>query len=84
MFLDQIDEAVHRFGFGNIEFDRLFANVKIDLAGRTADITEIRIRHFAGSIHDATHDRDLHAFQVRRARLDPRRHRLQIKQRPAT
>jgi len=36
------------------EFDRLFADVKIDLAGRAADIPEIGVGHFAGAVHDAT------------------------------
>src|SRR5687768_15467496 len=80
MLANQIDEPLYGFTFGNVEFDRRLSNVEVDLARRSSDVAEIRVRHFAGSIHDATHDGDLHPFEMFGARLDPRRDRLQVKQ----
>ena len=58
------------------------ADVKVDLARRAAHVAEIRVRHFAGAVHDAAHDGDLHALEMLRARLDARGDGLQIEQRP--
>jgi hypothetical protein len=80
VFLDEVNEPFHRLGFGNVELDRRLADVKINLVRRAAHIAEIRVRHFARPVHDATHDGDLHAFQMFRARFDARRDGLQIKQ----
>ena len=78
---NQILQSIHRFRFGNVEFNRGFADVEIHFAGRAADITKIGVGHFAWPIHDAAHDRDLHAFQVQRRRFDLGRGGLQVEQR---
>ena len=62
VFADQILQAIHRFGFGNIEFHGGLADVEIHLAGRAADVAEIGVGHFARAVHDASHDRNLHAL----------------------
>jgi len=77
---NEINETFDGFDFGDVELDRPFADIKIDLAGRAADIAEIGIGHFAGAVHDATHDRDLHAFQMGRAFFDPGGDGLEIEQ----
>ena len=56
VFLDEVNEAFHRFGFGDVKFDWRLADVEIDLVRRAAHVAEVRIRHFAGAIHDAAHD----------------------------
>src|SRR2546430_8796833 len=62
----------------DVELHRGLANVKIDLARRAADVAEIRIRHLAGTIHDAAHDRDLDAFEIEeRARSEEHTSQLQ-------
>src|SRR2546430_12480956 len=62
----------------DVELHRGLANVKIDLARRAADVAEIRIRHLAGTIHDAAHDRDLDAFEIEeRARSEEHTSELQ-------
>ena len=66
---DQILEAIDGFRFGNVEFHRGLADVEIHLAGRAADVAEIGVGHFAGAVHDAAHDGDLHALEMRRSRL---------------
>src|SRR5256884_1736862 len=81
MLADQIHEPVHGFGFGDVEFYRRLADVEIDLAGRAADVTEIRVGHFSGSIHNATHDGDLHALEMLRPFFDARGDGLEIEQR---
>ena len=83
MFLDEVHEAFHSFDFGDVEFDGRLANVEVDLAGRAAHVAEIRVRHFARAVHDAAHNGDLHALEMFRARLDARRHGLQVEQRPS-
>src|ERR1700704_890126 len=80
----QIYETFDRFGFRNVELNRLLTDVEIYFPGRAADIAEIRVRHFAGSIHNAAHDGDLYTFQVLSAIFDSRRHRLQIEKSAAT
>src|SRR5439155_15655433 len=52
----------------------------IDLAGRAADVAEIRVCHLAWTVHDAAHDRDLDAFEMLRAVFDARRDGLEIEQ----
>src|ERR1035438_4520921 len=46
VFLDKVHEAVHGLGFGDVELDGLLADVEVDLAGRTAHIAEVCVRHF--------------------------------------
>src|SRR5437660_125534 len=82
MFADQIDQAVDRFPFGNVELNGRLPNVKIDLPRRSAHIPEIGISHFARSIHDATHNRNLHTLEMLGSLFDPSCHRLQVEQRP--
>src|SRR5439155_15169123 len=78
MLPDEIFEAIDRFRFMNIEFYRRFSDIAIDLARRTANVTKIRVCHFAGAIHNTAHDRNLDAFQVRCRSFDFRRRGLQI------
>ena len=62
MLANQILQSVHCFGFGNIELNRSLSNIEVYLAGRATDVTKIGVRHFAGPVYDAAHDRDLYAF----------------------
>ena len=62
VFADKVDQTIDSFGLWDIEFHRLFADIKIHLPGGTSHIAEIGISHLAGSIHDATHDRDFYPF----------------------
>ena len=82
MFADQIFESIDRFGFGDVELHGRFAHIEIHFARRAADVTKIRVRHFARPVNDATHDRDLHPFEMRRRRFNFRGRRLQIEQGP--
>src|SRR5205823_5605599 len=84
MFADQIDQAVNRFRLRNVEFDRRLAHVKVDLPRRSTDIPEIGISHFARSIHDAAHDRNLHTLEMLRPRLDRCGYRLEVEKCPPT
>ena len=85
MFLDEVHEAFHGVGFGDVELDGRLTDVEIYFIRRAADVAEIGIRHFAGAVHDAAHDGDLHALEMFRARLDARGDGLQVKQcAPAT
>ena len=68
---------------GILYFTACFADVEIDLAGRAADVTEIGVGHFTGAVHDATHDGDLHALEMRSGGPDPRGGGLQVEQRAA-
>ena len=83
MLADQIFESIDGFCFGNVEFHCGLADVEVHFAGRAADVAEVRIGHFAGTVHDASHDRDLYAFQVQGGCFDFRRRGLQIEQRPS-
>ena len=83
MLANQILESIDCFCFGNVEFHCGLADVKIHFAGRAADVAEIRIGHFAGTVYDASHDRDLYALQVQGGCFDFRRRGLQIEQRPS-
>ena len=83
MFTDQVLQTIHCFCFGNVEFHCGLADVEIHFAGRAADVAEIRIGHFAGTVHDASHDRDLYAFQVQGGCFNFRCRGLQIEQRPS-
>ena len=66
--------------FRNVETHRLLAHVEIYLARRTADVAEIRVRHLAGAIDDAAHDRNFDAFQVPGRRADFCRRVLEVEQ----
>src|SRR5437762_13275192 len=81
MLAHQIHEAIHGFRFGDVEFHGGLADVEIDLAGRAADVTEIRVGHFSGSIHNATHDGDLHALEMPRPFFDASGDGLEIEER---
>ena len=78
MLADQIFEPIHCFCFGNVEFHRSFADVKIHFTRCAANITKIGVGHFARPVHNATHDRDLHAFEMRGRLFDFRRRGLQV------
>jgi hypothetical protein len=62
MFSDEINQSIDRFGFGDIELQRLLADVQIYFARSSAHITEVRVGHFTGAIHDATHYCDLYSL----------------------
>ena len=81
MFADQIFETLDGFRFGDVEFHRRFADVEIHLARRAADVAEIGVGHFARAVHDAAHDGDLHAFEMRGGGFDSRGRGLQIEKR---
>ena len=81
MLANQIFESIDGFCFGNVEFHRGLADVEIDFAGRAADVAEIGVGHFAGPIDDASHDGDLHAFQMQGGCFNFRGRGLQIEQR---
>ena len=83
MFSDEIDEALDGFGFGDVEPHRLTPDVEVDLARRTTNVAEIGIGHFTRAVHDASHNGDLHAFEVLGAGLNAGGHFLQVKQRAA-
>jgi len=83
MLANQIFESIDCFCFGDVELHRCFADVEIHFAGPAADVAKIRIGHFAGTVHDASHDGDLYAIQVRGGCFDFRRCGLQIEQRPS-
>jgi len=70
MLADQVFQSIDCFGFGDIEFHRCLANVEIHLAGRAANVSKIRIRHFTGAIHYAAHDGDLYSFEMRGRSFD--------------
>src|ERR1041384_7970064 len=61
VFANQIYQPVHGFGFGDVEFDWRFADVEVDLVRRSAHVSEVRVGHFARTVHNATHDGDLDA-----------------------
>ena len=82
MFFDEIHQAVHGFRFGDVELDRCFADVEVDLAGCAADVAEIRVRHLTGAIYDAAHDGNLDSLEMLGARLDAAGHGLEVEQRP--
>ena len=83
MLANQVLEPIDCFRFGDVELHRRFADVEIHFAGRAADVAEIRIRHFTGTIHDASHDSDLYAFQMQGGCFDFGRCGLQIEERPS-
>src|SRR2546426_3487851 len=83
VFADKVDEPVDGFHYGDVEFDGLLTNVEVDFPGSAADVAEVRVGHFARAVDDATHDRDLHPFEVLRAVFDSSGDRLQIKERAA-
>lgn len=64
VFFDEIDEFIDGLGGGDVEFDGCFADVEVDFAGGAADVSEICVCHFAGSVDDASHDGDADAFEV--------------------
>src|SRR5437762_3407714 len=84
MLSHQVHKTVDGFDFGDVEFDRGFSDVEVDLSRRSADIPKIGVRHFARTIHNTTHDGDLHSLKMLRALFDSSSDGLKIEQRPAT
>src|SRR6516165_9020730 len=80
---NQVFESIDGFGFGNIKFHRGLADVEIHFSRRAADVAEIRVGHFAGTVHNATHDGDLYTFQMQGGRFDFRCGGLQIEKSPS-
>lgn len=60
----EVDETLDGFGFGDVEFHGGFADVEVDLSGSAADVAEIGVGHFTGTVDDAAHDSDAHALEV--------------------
>ena len=81
MFADEVYQSIDGFVFRDIETDWFLAHVEVDLVGSPTHVAEVGVSHFTGTINDAPHDRDFHAFEVLRPGLDPRGDRLQIEQR---
>ena len=66
-----------------LNFTGDLADVEIHLAGRTADIAEIRVSHLARSVDDTTHDGDLDALEMGGGRLDAGRRALKVEECPS-
>ena len=81
MFADEVYQSIDRFVLRDIETDRLLAHVEVDLVRSPTHVAEVGVSHFTGTINDAPHDRDFHAFEVLRPSFDARSDRLQIEQR---
>src|SRR6478752_1357910 len=64
MFPDEVGEAADRFFLRDVELHGGLADVKVDLAGRAADVAEVGVRHFARAVDDAAHHCDPHALEV--------------------
>ena len=63
-----------------MNFTASFADIEVDLAGRSAHIAEIRIGHFSRSVHDTSHDGDLDALEMGGGRLDAGGRALQVEE----
>ena len=61
---DQVDEAVEGLVGGDVVFDAVFADVEVDFVGGSADVAEVSVCHFSGSVDDTAHDGDGDAFEV--------------------
>src|SRR6478609_10278900 len=83
MLADEVGEAADRFFFRDVELHGGLADVKVDLAGRAADVAEVRVRHFARAVDDAAHHRDPHALEVAGGGADFLGGVLEIEQRAA-
>ena len=81
VLFDQVNQPFHGIRLGDVEFDGGFADVQIDFIWRAAHIPKIRVRHFAGTIHNASHNSDLDPFEVVGGGPDPRGRLLQVEQR---
>ena len=84
MLLDQVHQPLHGLLFGDVELHRGLADVKIDFVRRPTDVAEVRVSHFTGTVHDAAHDSDAHAFEVARGFTDLLRGLLEIEERAPT
>src|SRR5260370_14917113 len=78
VLLDEINQTINGFGFGDIELYRRLTDIQIDFPRGATNIAEISVSHFARSVHDTAHDRDLDAFQMRGRGFDPSRGGLKI------
>src|SRR6201996_8839302 len=83
VFFEQVDELVDGDGAVYAPLHDILAFVKGDLTGAAAYIAEIRVRHFAGAVDDATHDGYLDPFEVVGHGPDTRGRFLQIEERAA-
>src|SRR5204863_2831381 len=70
IFLQQVDQFIDSDIAVHVSLHDLLSLIQGDLSGTTAHITKIRIGHFAGAIYNATHDGDLHAFEMVRYGTD--------------
>src|SRR5581483_1068940 len=83
MGLDEVDEFFVGNGKVDAFLDAILANVQIDFPRSSADVAKVRVRHFAGPVHDASHDRDLDALQVSGLRADALGGGLKVKEGPS-
>ena len=80
VFFDEVDEAFDGFAFGDVELHGGLADVEIDLLGSAADVAEVGVGHFTGTVDDAAHDGDAHAFEMTRGGADFLRGGLQVEE----
>src|SRR5580692_10224414 len=83
-FPEQVDQLFHRDSAVDRPFYDILAFIECNLTWSAAYIAEIGVCHFPGAVDDATHDSDLHAFQVVGHAPDLFRRFLEIEQGPAT
>src|SRR3984957_10410347 len=83
-FLEQVDQLFHRDSAVDRPFDDILAFIECNLACSAAYITEIGVCHFSGAVDDATHDRDLYAFQMVRDRPNPCGRLLEVEESTTT
>jgi len=67
VFLNQVQQALQRFFFGNVLFDAKLAFVEANPASACPHITVVGIGHFARTVYDTAHYGNLEAFQMRGA-----------------
>ena len=79
--LDELDELLHRFFFGNVLLDALLLLVETDFAAPGTYVAVVGIGHLARAVDDAAHDAYLQSLQVRRGSLDTGDGALQVVER---
>ena len=67
--MNQVEQFVDGFGFGNVLFDALLAAVETDFSACRTYVAVVGVGHFARAVDDAAHDGNLQSFQVGRGGL---------------
>src|SRR5690606_24817472 len=80
VLFDEVDEALDGLVFGDVELHRFPAYVEVDLAGGSADVAEVGVGHFTGTVDDAAHHRDAHALEMAGGLADLLGGRLQVEE----